>query len=157
MVSHFIAGALGEPGNRTFLLQLEGGAGVESYLVEKEQVAAMCEEALDLLHQIGFTGAGSGIEVGELIQPDSVEFRVGDIHLGYAEGTGVITLVLGDTENEGERVSFTMTPALLDAAMQHGREVVAAGRPPCPRCGLSLDPDGHNCPKDNGDLRERRP
>jgi len=28
--------------------------------------------------------------------------------------------------------------------------VVAAGRPPCPLCGLPLDPDGHVCPRQNG-------
>ena len=29
-------------------------------------------------------------------------------------------------------------------------KIVAAGRPPCPLCGLPLDTDGHVCPRQNG-------
>ena len=29
-------------------------------------------------------------------------------------------------------------------------DVVAAGRPPCPLCGLPLNPEGHICPRQNG-------
>ncbi|MHB8593573.1 MAG: DUF3090 family protein, partial [Acidimicrobiales bacterium] len=28
--------------------------------------------------------------------------------------------------------------------------LVEAGRPPCPLCGLPLDPSGHQCPRTNG-------
>ena len=29
-------------------------------------------------------------------------------------------------------------------------QLVEAGRPPCPLCGLPLDPSGHDCPRTNG-------
>ncbi|WP_068477413.1 DUF3090 domain-containing protein [Pseudoclavibacter helvolus] len=29
-------------------------------------------------------------------------------------------------------------------------EIVGAGRSLCPRCGLPMDPEGHNCPADDG-------
>jgi uncharacterized repeat protein (TIGR03847 family) len=32
----------------------------------------------------------------------------------------------------------------------HAVEVIAAGRPPCPLCGLPLNPEGHICPRRNG-------
>ena len=28
-------------------------------------------------------------------------------------------------------------------------QVVAAGRPVCPRCGEGMDPEGHDCPADD--------
>jgi len=29
-------------------------------------------------------------------------------------------------------------------------QVINAGRPPCPLCGRPLDPQGHICPRKNG-------
>lgn len=153
----FIAGAIGDPGERTFLLQFQVDSGIQTFLLEKGQVAALGEQSIDLLGQIGFAGAGTAEAVPELAVPQEFVFRVGEIQLGYAEATGLITMVLGSIDDPDERVVFAMTPAMLDAAVREGLEVVQAGRPKCPRCGLAMAPDGHHCPKDNGDLREHRP
>ena len=39
------------------------------------------------------------------------------------------------------------------AFVKRAQRVVAAGRPPCPLCGLPLDPEGHICVRTNGYLR----
>ncbi len=156
-VTGFIAGAIGEPGERTFLLQFLTDSGTRTFVLEKGQVAALGEQGLALLSQIGFAGAGAAEPVPDLSIPQETEFRVGEIQLGYAEATGLITMVLGSIDDPDEQVAFAMTPAMMDAAIREGLEVVRAGRPRCPRCGLAVAPDGHHCPKDNGDLREHRP
>lgn len=43
-----------------------------------------------------------------------------------------------------------ITGAAARAFVKRALQVVAAGRPPCPFCGLPLDPDGHVCPRQNG-------
>jgi uncharacterized repeat protein (TIGR03847 family) len=43
-----------------------------------------------------------------------------------------------------------ISPAAARAFAQRAQELVAAGRPPCPLCGLPLDPEGHVCPRQNG-------
>ena len=43
-----------------------------------------------------------------------------------------------------------ITPGAARAFAQRAAKVVAAGRPPCPLCGLPLDTDGHICPRQNG-------
>lgn len=153
----FVAGAIGEPGERTFLLQFSTDSGTETYLLEKGQVAALGEQSIELLSQIGFAGAGDADLVPDLAMPEEIVWRVGEIQLGYVEATGLITMVLGSIDAPEEKVTYAMTPAILDAAMTRALEVVEAGRPTCPRCGLAMAPDGHHCPKDNGDLREHRP
>ncbi|HEY5033265.1 MAG TPA: DUF3090 family protein, partial [Actinomycetes bacterium] len=40
--------------------------------------------------------------------------------------------------------------AVARAFAQRAAAVVGAGRPPCPFCGLPLDPTGHLCPRQNG-------
>ncbi len=59
------------------------------------------------------------------------------------------TLIGSDTEGPPVlrvRISGAAARAFVKRALQ----VVAAGRPPCPFCGLPLDPDGHVCPRQNG-------
>ena len=156
MVEEFVAGAIGEPGDRTFLLQFRLGDALDTYVLEKTQVAALAEQALELLDQIGFSGAGAGAPAASLEPPEEIIYRIGGMQLGYDEGTGVLTLVVSSVDDDPDANAYDMTPALLDRAMRHGLEVVSAGRPTCPRCGLAMDPDGHHCPKDNGDLRHHR-
>jgi uncharacterized repeat protein (TIGR03847 family) len=43
-----------------------------------------------------------------------------------------------------------ITPGVARAFAQRAAMIVAAGRPPCPLCGLPLDTDGHICPRQNG-------
>jgi uncharacterized repeat protein (TIGR03847 family) len=43
-----------------------------------------------------------------------------------------------------------MTPAYARSFAERARQVVSAGRPPCPFCNQPLDPQGHVCPRANG-------
>src|SRR5262245_15522656 len=43
-----------------------------------------------------------------------------------------------------------MTAAMARAFAKRAQAVVAAGRPPCPFCGLPLSAEGHICPRQNG-------
>jgi uncharacterized repeat protein (TIGR03847 family) len=43
-----------------------------------------------------------------------------------------------------------LTGAQARAFVDRAQRVVAAGRPPCPFCGLPLDSSGHLCPRQNG-------
>jgi uncharacterized repeat protein (TIGR03847 family) len=158
LLDEMIAGALGEPGNRTFLIELRSTTERAWYLVEKRQVAALALEAAQLLEAAGFEGADAGPTGPELELPTEVAFRVGDIDLAYVEASGLVEIVLHPIdETRDEAVAFSVTPVQLDLMARTAAEAVAGGRPACPRCGLAMDPDGHHCPVDNGDLRDHRP
>jgi uncharacterized repeat protein (TIGR03847 family) len=43
-----------------------------------------------------------------------------------------------------------LTATSARAFARRARALIAAGRPPCPLCGLPLDPSGHVCPRQNG-------
>jgi uncharacterized repeat protein (TIGR03847 family) len=45
-----------------------------------------------------------------------------------------------------------ITAGQARAFAQRALKIVAAGRPPCPLCGLPLDAQGHVCPRQNGHL-----
>jgi uncharacterized repeat protein (TIGR03847 family) len=53
-------------------------------------------------------------------------------------------------EEELDVLRVRLSPAETRAFVARALRLVAAGRPPCPFCGLPLDPAGHVCPRQNG-------
>jgi uncharacterized repeat protein (TIGR03847 family) len=60
-------------------------------------------------------------------------------------------LELSDDDPDGpDLLRVRLTPTRARAFAERALRTVAAGRPPCPLCGLPLDPAGHLCPRRNG-------
>jgi uncharacterized repeat protein (TIGR03847 family) len=156
-VERFAAGAIGEPGDRQFRLEVVDEGRTSAYLIEKLQVAALAEEAQNLLRERGMVGAGLSVSPGDVSPETPLEFRVGGLQLALDEESGLVTIVLHSTEDDDPPVTCELTLPQLDAFAREALAVVTSGRPACPRCGLAMDPDGHNCPRSNGDLRGHRP
>jgi uncharacterized repeat protein (TIGR03847 family) len=165
----FVAGTVGEPGNRTFFLQAKEGGRVVSVVIEKIQVAVLAQrlsEMLDELERRGVEGADAdavaSADAVPLDEPLNEAFRVGTMTLGWdTEDDLVLVEAREQTEDEEEdeddeaedgpdllRVRITASAARRFVA--RAVQVVAAGRPPCPLCGEPLDPQGHLCPRRNG-------
>jgi uncharacterized repeat protein (TIGR03847 family) len=67
------------------------------------------------------------------------------------EGDEPATLEFDDSDPDGpDLVRVRLTPLAARAFAERALRTVAAGRPPCPFCGLPLDPTGHICPRKNG-------
>ncbi len=162
-VQHIVADAVGEPGNRTFLLQARQGSRLVTLVLEKEQVAALAAAVLELLEEVESrhpersTPAAISPESLRLEEPIRPAFRVGQMGLGYDEDQDRVVLVLqalpgreDEPEADLPRARFYATRAQMRALSEHALEVVARGRPVCPLCGEPIDPNGHFCPRTNG-------
>ena len=90
----FVAGTVGEPGQRTFFLQARSGARITSVSLEKQQVAALSERIDQLLDEVMAERharesvipavAPLGLEDSEpLEQPIEEEFRAGTMTLSW--------------------------------------------------------------------------
>ncbi len=147
----FTVGAVGPIGERVFLLQSRRGADVLTLKVEKQQVAVLASYLARIVREVGRPGH----------LPDDVAFRadeepawvIGTIGVSYDEATSRVVVVAEELVAEDEassvaRFSITLEQAAAFAITATG--LVEAGRPPCPLCGLPLDPSGHNCPRTNG-------
>lgn len=165
----FVAGTVGTPGDRTFYLQASGGGRTVSVALEKTQVALLAEKVTELLEEVRRRGLDVPVgapreleDVAPLDTPVEEEFRVSALALGFEVGDSMV-VIEAQAQAEGEppeldddseagpdtlRVRITPEAALAFAA--RAERVVAAGRPPCPLCGLPLDPGGHICPRMNG-------
>lgn len=181
-VERITAGAVGEPGQRTFFLQARAHGRLLTFLVEKEQVELLAASILDILARVGReTGSGPGEEELELETPLEPEWRVGRLAIGYAEDRDLMMLELeelreGEPEEgtgaeaiggehdeipgespEPARVRLWATREQMLALSRHGAAVAARGRPRCPLCDNPIDPEGHTCPAMNGHGRPGRP
>lgn len=167
----FLAGTIGQPGEREFYVQVADGARILSVACEKQQVSILADRLSSLIHEVGRRfGAtpdspATTIDLStRLITPVDSEFRVGTMGLAWdGSGSQIIIellaltdeevtedIVLEDREDAPDALRVFLT---LDEARdfaEHALAVVAAGRPPCPLCGNPLDAEGHICPRLNG-------
>ena len=119
-IDHFIVGAVGEPGRRTFLLEIADGADREWFLIEKEQAAAMAERGLALLRELDIRVAQPGPVLGDVGEPT---FRVAEIGIGTDESTIVVVLSPQDeaTESVGFTIDVQTFGAMARRALQNRR------------------------------------
>ena len=186
----FIAGTVGQPGNRTFFLQARTGSRVVSVSLEKVQVAAVAERLGHLLFELDQRGL---VELGAdrpaedaapLDEPLAEAFRAGTLTLGWDGGreriliearaisdedeeadedeeeeegvedeamAAAIETFLADDDPDGpDLLRVHLTAEAARAFVERAVRVVRSGRPPCPLCGNPLDPQGHICPRRNG-------
>lgn len=166
-VERFTVGTVGVPGDRTFFLQVRSGNLLLSTSLEKSQVAALSERLNYMLKEIRLVHplAPRPALVRDslpLENPVLDEFRVGSIAIFYDEATEKIQVDLrelnldSDDEDEieinpeVEVIRFFITPSQAKTFHDRAELVIAAGRQPCPFCGLHINPEGHLCARANG-------
>ena len=172
----FVAGTVGQPGDRTFFLQASAAGRVVSAALEKQQVLALAERLEELLEEARRRGGDIPTvapheleDVAPLDQPIVEEFRVGTLALAWDGEDGKVVIeamavseaitgedeeadaaILNDDVDGPDVIRVRLDPAAAKAFAKRAARVVAAGRPPCPFCGQPLDPEGHICPRQNG-------
>ena len=156
----FVAGTVGEPGERAFYLQLRSSSRLFSVAVEKAQVQAMSARLDVMINEIRKTNPLLTIEKfaiddAPLESPIDAEFQIGAMSLAWDEETLLICVELfeledDEEEGEGEVVEINISVGMAAAFAARSKAVVNAGRLPCPFCGIPIDPRGHLCPRANG-------
>lgn len=171
----FVAGTIGQPGDRTFYLQAVHEARIVSVMLEKQQVQILADRIGALLEEI-HRRFGTPIppetgrvgDLSPLVMPVDAEFRVGTMGLGWdAESQAVVvellaitegefdeSVVLDDTDEGPDAVRVFLTTEAAREFANRSTRVISAGRPPCPLCSEPLDPDGHLCVRTNGYKRD---
>jgi uncharacterized repeat protein (TIGR03847 family) len=156
----FIAGTVGEPGERAFYIQVRTSSRLFSVGVEKAQVQAITARLDVMISEIRKSNPLINIEKfplddAPLESPVDAEFQVGAMSLAWDEESALISIELYELEedeedSEGEVVEINISIGMAAAFSSRSKAVVNAGRLPCPFCGIPIDPRGHLCPRANG-------
>lgn len=161
----FVAGTVGEPGDRAFFLQARKGSALVSVGLEKAQVAALAERMEDLLEAVDAPDHDALEDDRGLDQPVVELFRVGAMALAWDAGSGSVVIEAQTPTDDGEYAELPddadegpdllrvrIDPAAARGFVRRAEALLSAGRPTCPFCGQPLDPQGHFCPRGNGQL-----
>jgi len=155
---HCTVGVVGEVGQRLFLFYCRQGLSETTVKVEKQQVAVLAGYLGRIVKELGRPGHLP--DDLEFYGTEEFEWVVGTIGVSYDEEIDRVVVVLEEVHDEEEdeaddpdrghvlRIALTREQAAAFAI--HATRLVEAGRPPCPLCGLPLDPSGHDCPRTNG-------
>jgi uncharacterized repeat protein (TIGR03847 family) len=155
-----LADAVGEPGKRRFRLLARNDYELANLWVEREQLMAMTSAVDKLLTEI--EGRGSGEDdpdrpprEGALsfeLRP-SIEFRVGQLALGFDEQTKLFVILAHDVDADAGAPPTFKCQVGREQLQAFGFAVyalVAAGRPRCPICGGATDAGPHDHAQSNG-------
>ena len=176
----FVAGTVGQPGERTFFLQAREGNRMTSVACEKQQVSVLAEHLDRVLDEVLRRSAGGAdvppasskaSDTDPLDAPITEEFRVGTMTIAWdpsidrivielfsnvdvvEEGTQeppAATVEESDEVEADEVFVVKITASYARDFVARAQALVAAGRPSCPFCLQPIDPQGHICPRANG-------
>jgi uncharacterized repeat protein (TIGR03847 family) len=150
-LDRFTVGTEGPVGKRVFLVQCRAGETLLTLKAEKQQVSVLAEYLGRVLQDL--ERPEQLPEDLDLEQPTEPHWVIGTLGVTYDEGLDRIVLVaeeLVGEDEEGDMARLSVTRAQAAAFAIRATSLVEAGRPPCPLCGLPLDPSGHRCPRTNG-------
>jgi len=175
-VDAFTVGALGEPGQRLFLLQARRGATSVTIKCEKRQAGAIADYLRRVLVDLPDPSDKPHPAALQLEMPAEAAFVLGPVGLGYDRENDRLLVQLeelietdieGDVGDDDEitdpverlrsltedadrgHVRLFLSRSQAAAFCDHADAVVAAGRPPCRWCGHPINRDGHACPRMN--------
>lgn len=156
----FVAGTVGQPGERSFYLQVRSSSRLFSVAVEKAQVQAIAARMEVMVSEVRkanplITVDKLPLDDAPLESPIDSEFEIGAMSLSWNEETSLICVELFELEDDeedsdGEVLEINITLGMASAFSSRSKAVVNAGRLPCPFCGIPIDPRGHLCPRANG-------
>ncbi len=150
------AGAIGEPGRRTFYVQARKGHDLLALIVEKAQVQWLTQHAQDLLGRVGVVVTPDDLDADgqQLLEPVVPAWRAGALGLGMDDDGERFLLEAEELVDDDEpgRARIVCSREQLVGLVAYAAFVVEAGaRESCRFCGRPIDPvAGHVCPAANG-------
>jgi len=145
-------GAIGEVGERLFLLQFRQDKRLVVAKCEKQQLAVFAQWVSDVFDDLGRPGH---LPEDLDLEPEyEIDLTLGEISIGLDDDRRVH--VVAASADEQDELDVTLSREWAGALAIAITRLIEAGRPPCPLCGFPLDARGHDCPRTNGNVPPRR-
>ena len=144
-VEYFTVGTLGPRGERVFYLQGRAEGSLVSLRLEKQQVAALADYLHRVLDDLPEVTLGPPPSDLSLREPVVAAWTVGALGVAYADDDDRVVLLAEELVDEESlddpaHARFALRREQVIGLIERAREVVSAGRAPCPFCGSPLQP-----------------
>jgi uncharacterized repeat protein (TIGR03847 family) len=172
-VETLAVGAEGPPGSRHFFLRATASGQEVTLACEKFHIQGLVVRIAELLTTHGLDTESEVPAMPDAEEPLTPTWSIGELGLGYHESRRLFVFVAREavegepagaetaeaaasetgtdvSDSDSATARFWATPPQVRAFARQAERVLAAGRPPCPYCGLPVDPGGHPCPASNG-------
>ena len=162
-ISQVEAATFGQPGQRTFRLELHSGSAYCALWLEKEQLFQLGVYLRDYVAGLSAEEKEKESAPQEPGWPGgeaSIDFKAGQMFLSHDRETNSFYMQAHERETEevqeessseeAESISFWMTLTQASELAEAALRICAAGRPTCFLCGQPINPEGHVCPRSNG-------
>lgn len=177
-VQRFTCGTVGQPGERTFFIQVRTSFAFTSLSLEKSQVQALAERLRYMVKEIKSMHPFTPISAppkdsAPLETPIDEDFRVSSMALFFDDQSQLIQVDLRESESRSdlesdlgsdlgidddgddvtgdiEVVRVFINPQQALGFADRADSLMGAGRLPCPFCAAPINPNGHLCARANG-------
>lgn len=127
---NFVAGTVGEPGDRIFFLQAREGGDVVTLKVEKGQVQALASYLADVLEEHGMDATGA--PPADMQEPAVAAWTVSALAIGLDRDSGAVVVIAEElVDNEDEtpaEARFHLRPEQARGYVDHALLLVEYGR-----------------------------
>ncbi len=149
--THFMVGAIGQPGSRLFFLQIGDYSERLHLKLEKEQVIALAGFLESTLEDMPEPEFG---HIASILDPFSdPEWIVGEISVGVDVANQHMIVSISEFPPEEEMAPSTaqikINQTQANAFIADAHDLLTSSRPPCKLCGQPKNPDKHQCPRLN--------
>tara|TARA_Y100001970_G_scaffold159700_1_gene195376 strand:+ start:17956 stop:18471 length:516 start_codon:yes stop_codon:yes gene_type:complete len=152
-ISHFIPETFGEPGQRTFRINVVSESSDAKLWLEKQQLAELCITIMqtdEYTKNKDLKGPSNIPENIKQSQLTYLDFKVFKLAFGYNDQSGLFIVEAYELDNESPTVRIWIPRKTAIEFANKGLEIVSAGRPLCDLCENPMNPEGHACERKNG-------
>ena len=159
-ISKFFPETFGEPGMRTFRINVDSASSNGLIWVEKEQLSELCKSMNQLIKEIKPDQNSYTFPPVEKEAPglSKLEFKTNRIAFGYDENSKMFIIDVYDPQSTSDETTLRIwiDSIQLESFISKGLEIVSAGRPICEMCKkpTPTNPNEHCCDYRNGHSKE---
>ena len=153
-VTKFAVETFGEPGRRTFRINVDSGSSNAKIWLEKEQLSELSLAMIQMDKDTKSSEKNSGLppEGIEAKGLTSLDFKATRLAFGHNPETNLFIIDAHDPEDQSEEptVRIWISREIMSEFAKNGLEIVSSGRPICQLCNTPIDTSGHYCERRNG-------
>jgi len=158
-VTKFEPETFGEPGDRTFRINVDSASSSAKIWLEKEQLAELCLAMVQMEkeNQNRANSPNDNPLGSEATGLTNLDFKANQLAFGHIPETNYFVVDAQDPDEDSQdnpTLRVWVTREMIQEFSGKGLEIVSAGRQICQLCNRPMNVEGHYCERMNGHSKD---